>query len=51
MILSVVVPVRDETTSLKIMIKFMAANLEFEYEVLVVYDDPEDASVAALEAR
>lgn len=49
MILSVVVPVRDETTSLKIMIKFMAANLEFEYEVLVVYDDPEDASVAALE--
>ena len=47
--LSLVIPVRNETLNLKIMVKVLDAVLTVPHDILVVYDHPEDASIAVLE--
>lgn len=43
--LSVLLPVRDEGVSLRIMLKMMRAMFEVPNEILVVYDKPDDDSI------
>jgi glycosyltransferase involved in cell wall biosynthesis len=47
--LSLVIPVRNETLNLKIMVKVLDAAVEVPHEVVVIYDSLEDESVAVLE--
>lgn len=49
-ILSILLPVRDEGPNLKIMLKLLPAALDVSHEVLVVYDRPDDDSVPVVEA-
>jgi len=48
-VLSILVPVRNETLNLRIMIRIINAALRFPHEILVIYDDPDDASVSVIE--
>jgi len=43
--LSIFLPVYNEAESLKVMIKILAATVDVPYEILVIYDFPEDNSV------
>jgi len=45
--LSVLLPVRNEGKSLKIMVQMLEATIEVPHEILVIYDFPEDDSVEA----
>ncbi len=47
--LSIILPVYNEMQSLKIMVQILEATIEESHEVLVVYDSPEDNSIAAVE--
>lgn len=52
--LSIVIPVRNEGINLKIMFKLLNAVVEVPYEVIVVYDQPDDETIpviAELSAR
>jgi glycosyl transferase family 2 len=46
---SVVVPVRNDAPSVQVMVPILGAVIEVPNEVLVVYDDPEDACVPVIE--
>ncbi len=46
--LSIVIPVRDETLNLIIMIRLLNAAIAWPHEILVVYDNPDDKSVAVI---
>ncbi len=48
-ILSILLPVRDETINLKVMLKLLTAGVEVSHELLVVYDDPKDESVPVVQ--
>jgi dolichol-phosphate mannosyltransferase len=48
-VLSILLPVRDETINLKVMLKLLAAGLEVSHELLVIYDDPDDESVPVVQ--
>ena len=43
--LSVLLPVRNEGVNVEVMLKFLRAVIEIEYEVVFVYDDPQDDSI------
>jgi dolichol-phosphate mannosyltransferase len=49
-LLTILMPVRNEGLNLKIMLKILRAVVEFPYEVVVVYDTPDDSSRAVVEA-
>jgi dolichol-phosphate mannosyltransferase len=46
--LSIILPVYNEAESLKVMVKILEATVEIPHEILVIYDFPEDNSVAAV---
>ena len=48
--LSIVIPVRNEGPNLTIMFRLLNAVLEIPFEVLVVYDSPDDETVSFIEA-
>jgi dolichol-phosphate mannosyltransferase len=48
-VLSVVVPVRNDAPSVQVMVPILRAVIEVPNEVLVVYDDPDDACVPVIE--
>src|SRR6266511_1438917 len=48
-VLSVVVPVRNDAPSVQVMVPILSAVIEVPNEVLVVYDDPDDACVPVIE--
>jgi glycosyltransferase involved in cell wall biosynthesis len=48
--LSILLPVRDEAINIPIMLKLLKAVVETPYEVLIIYDSPNDNSIAATEA-
>jgi dolichol-phosphate mannosyltransferase len=48
-VLSVVIPVRNDAPSVQVMVPILAAVIEVPNEVLVVYDDPDDACVPVIE--
>ena len=48
--LSVLVPVRNEGPNLRVSLKVLAALIEVPYEVLLVYDFPEDDSIPVVAA-
>ena len=43
--LSIVIPVFNEKDSLSLMIKILNSTLEFENEIIIVYDDENDNSI------
>jgi glycosyltransferase involved in cell wall biosynthesis len=45
--LSIILPVRNEAESLRIMVPVLEVNVEVPHEILVVYDFPQDTSVSA----
>lgn len=47
-VLSVLLPVRNEGMNLRIMLRILRAVLDVPHEVLVVYDDPQDTSIAVV---
>lgn len=47
-LLSILLPVRNEAESLKMMVPILEATVEFPHEVLVIYDFPEDNSVEVI---
>ncbi|HVT03401.1 MAG TPA: glycosyltransferase [Thermoanaerobaculia bacterium] len=47
--LSILLPVRDETLNLKLMLKILNAVLEIPHEVLVVHDSPNDLSIPVVD--
>lgn len=47
--LSLVIPVRNETLNLKIMVKVLDVVLTVPHDILVVYDHPEDTSIIVLD--
>lgn len=48
--LSILIPVRDETLNLKIMLKILNAVVSSPYEILVIFDSLEDESIAVVQA-
>jgi dolichol-phosphate mannosyltransferase len=48
-VLSVVVPVRNDAPSVQVMVPILRAVIEVPNELLVVYDDPDDACVPVIE--
>lgn len=46
--LSILIPVRNETLNIKVMVKVLSAIMEIPYEVLVIYDSEEDKSIPVL---
>jgi dolichol-phosphate mannosyltransferase len=48
-VLSILLPVRNEGINLGIMLKILRAVVEEQHEVLVVYDSPDDDSIAVIE--
>jgi dolichol-phosphate mannosyltransferase len=46
--LSILLPVRNEGINLRIMVKLLKAMLEVPHELLIVYDFPEDDSIAVI---
>ena len=48
-LVSIIIPVRNEGPNLRISLKVLAALVEVPYEVLLVYDFPEDSSVPVVE--
>jgi len=48
--LSILMPVRNEGINIPIALKILNAVVEVPYEVLVVYDDPEDDSIEAVQS-
>jgi glycosyltransferase involved in cell wall biosynthesis len=49
-VLSIVLPVRNEGINLRIMVKLLKAVVEVRHELLIVYDFPEDDSVPIVRA-
>lgn len=47
--LTILLPVRNESLNLKIMLKLLQAVLEIPHEVLVIYDDKNDVASAVIE--
>ena len=43
--LSIILPVYNENESLELMVKILTHSLEFEHEIIVVYDSLDDQSV------
>ena len=43
--LSILMPVFNEGVNLKIMLKILKASIDFDHEILIVYDIPEDDSI------
>jgi dolichol-phosphate mannosyltransferase len=48
-VLSVIVPVRNDAPSVRVMVPILGAVIEVPNEVLVVYDDPDDACVPIID--
>jgi dolichol-phosphate mannosyltransferase len=48
-VLSVVIPVRNDAPSVQVMVPILGAVIDVPNEVLVVYDDPDDACVPVIE--
>jgi dolichol-phosphate mannosyltransferase len=46
--LSILLPVRNEGINLRIMVKLLKAMVEVPHELLIVYDSPEDDSIAII---
>lgn len=49
-VLSILLPVRNEGLNLKIMLKILKAVVEVPHEVLVIYDDEEDDSIPVVQS-
>jgi dolichol-phosphate mannosyltransferase len=49
--LSILIPVRNEGVDIKIMLKILQAVIEIPYEILVVYDFPEDDTVSVIQSH
>jgi dolichol-phosphate mannosyltransferase len=47
-LLTVLLPVHNEGANLPIMLRMLSAFLDFSYEVLVVYDDPNDDTIPVI---
>ena len=47
--LTILLPVRNETLNLRVMLRILCAALVMPHEIIVVFDDAKDASVAILE--
>ena len=47
--LTVLLPVRNETMNLRVMLRILRAVLEVSHEIIVIFDHPEDASAAVVE--
>ncbi len=43
--LSIIIPVYNEKESLSLMIKILNSSLEFDNEIIIVYDDENDNSI------
>ena len=48
-LVSIIIPVRNEGPNLRISLRVLAALVEVPYEVLLVYDFPEDSSVPVVD--
>src|SRR5437016_14261539 len=48
--LSILLPVRNEGVNLRVMVKLLTAMLDVPHELLIVYDFPEDDSIAVIHA-
>jgi len=48
--LSILLPVRNEAINIPIMVKLLEAVVDTPHEILIIYDRPDDNSVAACEA-
>ena len=48
-ILSILLPVRNEVLNLRVMLRILNAALVVPHEILVIFDDPNDASIAVVE--
>src|ERR1700735_4852897 len=49
-VLSILLPVRNEGINLRIMVKLLKAVVEVPHELLIVYDTPEDDSIPVVRA-
>ena len=47
--LSIIIPVYNEKDSLSLMVKILNSSLEFEHEIIIVYDDIKDNSIPEAE--
>ncbi len=47
--LSIIIPVYNEKDSLSLMVKILNSSLEFEHEIIIVYDDLKDNSIPEAE--
>lgn len=48
-VLSVILPVRNDAPSVNVMVRILMAMIEVPCEILVVYDDPDDTTVPVIE--
>lgn len=48
--LSILLPVRNESMNLKIMLRILKAALDTEHEILVIHDTPEDSSIPVVKS-
>lgn len=48
--LTILIPVRNEGINLRVMLKLLKALVDVPHEVVVVYDDPNDDSIEAIES-
>ena len=44
--LSIILPVYNEKESLEFMVKILTHSLDFEHEILIIYDTPNDLSIS-----
>ncbi len=47
--LSILMPVRNEGVTIEIMLKILRSVIEVSHEILIIYDDPGDASISVVE--
>jgi hypothetical protein len=47
--LTVLLPVRNETMNLRVMLRILRAVLDMPHEIVVIFDHEEDASAAVVE--
>jgi hypothetical protein len=50
LVLSVVMPVRDDAPSVSVMTRILSVLIEVPCEIIVVYDDPDDTTIPVVKA-
>jgi hypothetical protein len=50
LVLSVVMPVRDDAPSVNVMTRILSVMIEVPCEIIVVYDGPDDTTLPAVKA-